>query len=178
MAYKQLGCHHMTQCVRLHCLKLVNVPLVVTFVFSIPVCSFTQSCTLRNLSDLTLLPASFSLCACELLPLCSLPSSLISGVMEAWLGFSGLSFHWPHFYSLPNHNTISLVTRVKAMGQQQPHSLCGCVNGDSVGGRVGEIQTICAKAGLWLEGGKTPVEHVLPWEEHVSVQGGNTGRGA
>lgn len=41
---------------------------------------------------------------------------------------------------------------------------------------MGEIQTICVKAGGWLKGGKTPVEHVLPWEERASVQGGNTGR--
>lgn len=36
------------------------------------------------------------------LPLCSLPSSPISGVMEAWLGFNRLFFHWPHFLVPPH----------------------------------------------------------------------------
>ncbi len=93
-------------------------------------------------------------------------------------------FQWTFIgQSSPNHDTNCLVTRVKATGQQQPDSLCGCGLAWLCEWRQccrssgGDLDHLCeSKAGGWPEKGKTPVEHVLPWEECASVQGGNTGR--
>lgn len=95
---------------------------------------FPFTCTalshsLRNLSHLSLSPACLSLGACEPPLLCSLPSLLISRVMEAWLVFNGLGLHWAHFFVVPpqpQHKFFGHPSKSHRPAAAATHSSC-CV---------------------------------------------------